>query len=342
MEKSKSVSIQTGWKPLYFSLFENKRLVSCAACFIKTHSQGEYVFDHAWANAYSKLGLNYYPKLLIASPFTPVSGLRILLDPDSDSNNKNLIIKEIIYYCKENNISSLHINFFDKKELNYFNKHDFLIRVGEQFHFKNNNYNSFEEFLSSLSYKKRKSIIKERKSIKENQNLRIEVIDGKNIDKVVCMKMYQFYISTIKKKWSYNYLTEDFFLEIPKYLDGNAVIILASENNKVIAGALNFLSNNTLYGRYWGAEKEIQNLHFEVCFYQAIDFAIKNKLSKVEAGAQGLHKVKRGYLPYKTYSAHMLFNERLSLAVKNFLAEERKIVEEEIKAIQKELSPFKT
>ena len=159
----------------------------------------------------------------------------------------------------------------------YFNKHDFLIRVGEQFHFKNNNYNSFEEFLSSLSYKKRKSIIKERKSIKENQNLRIEVIDGKNIDKVVCMKMYQFYISTIKKKWSYNYLTEDFFLEIPKYLDGNAVIILASENNKVIAGALNFLSNNTLYGRYWGAEKEIQNLHFEVCFYQAIDFAIKNK-----------------------------------------------------------------
>ena len=340
LEESNSISKETGWKPIYFGLFENNQLLVCCACFIKTHSQGEYVFDHSWANAYSSLGLRYYPKVLIASPFSPVSGIRILVNPSSNLENKDILIKEIIKYCKENNFSGLHVNFFDKKELLFFKNHNFLIRLGEQFHFINQNYISFDDFLRSLSYKKRKSIINERKSIVD-KDIKIKVFENETIDKSICKKMYQFYLSTIEKKWSYNYLTEDFFFMLPNYLKENVVIIAALENGEIIAAALNFISRNTLYGRYWGAEKHIPNLHFEVCFYKAIEYAISKKLKRVEAGAQGLHKVKRGYLPIYTYSAHMLFDKRLSVAVANFLEEEGKLVDKDINLIKEKLSPYK-
>lgn len=340
LEKSGSVGKEKGWQPVYFGLYKNNILIACCASFIKYHSQGEYVFDHSWANAYSSLGLSYYPKLLIASPFSPVTGLRILINPESDDTSKAHLLKKIIQFCKDKKLSSLHINFFDRKELAFLKKNNFLLRYGEQFHFLNDGYSSFEDFLNSLSYKKRKSIIKERRKAKEN-NIKIQILEGERVNKKICKKMYQFYISTIKKKWSYNYLTEDFFLDLASSLKENIILIIASDNNRIIAGALNFLSGDTLYGRYWGSEVNVPYLHFEVCFYQAIEYAIKKRLKKVEAGAQGLHKVKRGYLPIKTYSAHMIFDKRLSSAIKNFLQEEEKVINKEIDLIKEEMSPFK-
>ena len=340
LEDSNSININNGWKPTYFCLKINSKILAIVPSFIKNHSQGEFVFDHAWAQAYQSLGLNYYPKLLIASPFSPVTGNRVLMN-----SNGNEIIKEKLFdyikgFCIENAISSIHVNFFDQNELDFFENQNFLIRYGEQFHFVNKGYASFEDFLNTLSYKNRKKIIKERSSIKE-QNINIEIIKKDNISKNLCEKMYQFYISTIEKKWSYNYLSKEFFIKLPQYLNNESILILAKNNKDIIAGALNFLSKNILYGRYWGSNVNIKNLHFEVCYYQAIEIAIKNKYRKVEAGAQGAHKIKRGYLPKLTYSAHYIFNSKLRYAIHNFLDKEKKIVLKNIDYINKNYSPYK-
>ena len=340
LEDSNSIGGNTGWQPVYFCLEVNDKITAIVPSFIKYHSQGEFVFDHSWAQAYQSLGLNYYPKLLIASPFSPVTGKRILVTQNINALIKKKIFDFIKDFCKEKKISSIHINFFEEYELDFLKNEGFLIRYGEQFHFTNDNYNTFEDFLNKLSYKTRKSINKERQSIKQ-QGIDIEIIKNGEFDESLSEIMYQFYISTIKKKWSYNYLSKDFFIKLPHYLKEESILILAKKNKNIIAGALNFISNNILYGRYWGSNADVKNLHFEVCYYQAMELAIKNKLMKVEAGAQGAHKIKRGYLPKITYSAHYIFNEKLKLAIKNFLAEERRIVLDDINHIVDNYSPFK-
>ena len=340
LEDSNSIGGNTGWQPVYFCLEVNDKITAIVPSFIKYHSQGEFVFDHSWAQAYQSLGLNYYPKLLIASPFSPVTGKRILVTQNINALIKKKIFDFIKDFCKEKKISSIHINFFEEYELDFLKNEGFLIRYGEQFHFTNDNYNTFEDFLNKLSYKTRKSINKERQSIKQ-QGIDIEIIKNGEFDESLSEIMYQFYISTIKKKWSYNYLSKDFFIKLPHYLKEESILILAKKNKNIIAGALNFISNNILYGRYWGSNADVKNLHFEVCYYQAMELAIKNKLMKVEAGAQGAHKIKRGYLPKITYSAHYIFNEKLKLAIKNFLAEERRIVLDDINHIIDNYSPFK-
>ena len=340
LEDSNSIGGNTGWQPVYFCLKVNDKITAIVPSFIKYHSQGEFVFDHSWAQAYQSLGLNYYPKLLIASPFSPVTGKRILVTQNINTLIKKKLFDFIKDFCKEKKISSIHINFFEEYELDFLKNEGFLIRYGEQFHFINNNYNTFEDFLNKLSYKIRKSINKERQSIK-HQGIDIEIIKNEEFNETLSQIMYQFYISTIKKKWSYNYLSKDFFIKLPDYLKKESILILAKKNKNIIAGALNFISNNILYGRYWGSNANIKNLHFEVCYYQAMELAIKNKYIKVEAGAQGAHKIKRGYLPKITYSAHYIFNEKLKLAIKNFLMEERKIVLNDINHINDNYSPFK-
>ena len=340
LEDSNSIGGNTGWQPIYFCLKVNDKITAIVPSFIKYHSQGEFVFDHSWAQAYQSLGLNYYPKLLIASPFSPVTGKRILVTQNINALIKKKLFDFIKDFCKEKKISSIHINFFEEHELDFLKNEGFLIRYGEQFHFINNNYNTFEDFLNKLSYKIRKSINKERQSIK-HQGIDIEIIKNEEFNENLSQIMYQFYISTIKKKWSYNYLSKDFFIKLPQYLKKESILILAKKNKNIIAGALNFISNNILYGRYWGSNTDIKNLHFEVCYYQAMELAIKNKYIKVEAGAQGAHKIKRGYLPKITYSAHYIFNEKLKLAIKNFLEEERKIVLNDINHINDNYSPFK-
>ena len=340
LEDSNSVGGNTGWQPIYFCLKVDDKITAVVPSFIKYHSQGEFVFDHSWAQAYQSLGLNYYPKLLIASPFSPVTGKRILVTQNINALIKKKLFDFIKDFCKEKKISSIHINFFEEHELDFLKNEGFLIRYGEQFHFINDNYNTFEDFLNKLSYKIRKSINKERQSIK-HQGIDIEIIKNEDFDENLSQIMYQFYISTIKKKWSYNYLSKDFFIKLPQYLKKESILILAKKNKNIIAGALNFISNDILYGRYWGSNADIKNLHFEVCYYQAMELAIKNKYIKVEAGAQGAHKIKRGYLPKITYSAHYIFNEKLKLAIKNFLAEERRIVLNDINHINDNYSPFK-
>ncbi len=341
LEQSNSVCVDKGWSPIYFGVIKKSTLIAVIPSFIKSHSQGEFVFDHAWAQAYNNLGLQYYPKLLVASPFTPVSGLRILINPNEES--KELKIKLIDYiknYCVKKNISSIHINFFDTSELDTFKRLGFTIRYGEQFHFTNQNYKNFNDFLDRLNYKSRKKIIKERKSL-INKDICIDIISKKDINKKICEYMYEFYMSTIQKKWSYNYLSKDFFLNIPKYLSKNTIIITAKYKKDIIAGALNFISNNKLYGRYWGCFVEIPNLHFEVCYYKAIEIAIKNKYYTVEAGAQGAHKIKRGYLPKITYSAHFIFNKSLKNAINNFVKEEKNTILNEVNYINENYSPYK-
>lgn len=340
LEDSNSIGGNTGWQPIYFCLKVNDKITAVVPSFIKYHSQGEFVFDHSWAQAYRSLGLNYYPKLLIASPFSPVTGKRILVTQNINALIKKKLFDFIKEFCKEKKISSIHINFFEEHELDFLKNEGFLIRYGEQFHFTNKNYNTFEDFLNKLSYKIRKSINKERQSIK-HQGIDIEIIKNEKFNKNLSEIMYQFYISTIKKKWSYNYLSKDFFIKLPQYLKKESILILAKKNKNIIAGALNFISNDILYGRYWGCNSDIKNLHFEVCYYQAMEYAIKNKYKKVEAGAQGAHKIKRGYLPKITYSAHYIFNEKLKLAIKNFLEEERRIVLNDINHIHDNYSPFK-
>ncbi|GIR46722.1 MAG: hypothetical protein CM15mP56_2980 [Alphaproteobacteria bacterium] len=340
LEDSNSIGGNTGWQPIYFCLKVDDKISAVVPSFIKYHSQGEFVFDHSWAQAYQSLGLNYYPKLLIASPFSPVTGKRILVTQNINALIKKKLFDFIKDFCKEKKISSIHINFFEEHELDFLKNEGFLIRYGEQFHFTNNNYNTFEDFLNKLSYKIRKSINKERQSIK-HQGIDIEIIKNEEFNENLSQIMYQFYISTIKKKWSYNYLSKDFFIKLPHYLKKESILILAKKNKNIIAGALNFISNNILYGRYWGCSSDIKNLHFEVCYYQAMELAIKNKYIKVEAGAQGAHKIKRGYLPKITYSAHYIFNEKLKLAIKNFLEEERRIVLNDINHINDNYSPFK-
>ena len=341
LEDSHSIGGNTGWEPIYFSLKINNKVTAIVPSFIKYHSQGEFVFDHSWAQAYQSLGINYYPKLLIASPFSPVTGKRILVKPNTNDTIKKKLFNFIKNFCKEKQISSIHVNFIEEHELDFLRNEGFLIRYGEQFHFINNNYNTFEDFLNKLSYKIRKSINKERQSIK-HQGIDIEIIKNGEFNESLSQIMYQFYISTIKKKWSYNYLSKDFFIKLPDYLKKESILILAKKNKNIIAGALNFISNNILYGRYWGSNADIKNLHFEVCYYQAMELAIKNKYIKVEAGAQGAHKIKRGYLPKITYSAHYIFNEKLKLAIKNFLEEERKVVLNDVHYINDNYSPFKT
>ena len=340
LEDSNSINISTGWKPIYFCIKINAKIIAVVPSFIKSHSQGEFVFDHSWAQAYQSLGLNYYPKLLIASPFSPVTGNRVLMNSNGNEMIKEKLFDYIKDFCVKNTISSIHVNFFDQTELDFFKNQNFLIRYGEQFHFENKGYTSFEDFLNTLSYKNRKKIIKERSSIKE-QNINIEIIKKEKLSKNLCEKMYQFYISTIKKKWSYNYLSKEFFIKLPQYLNNESILILAKNNKDILAGALNFHSKNILYGRYWGSSCNIKNLHFEICYYQAMEIAIKNKYQKVEAGAQGAHKIKRGYLPKLTYSAHYIFNNKLREAIKNFLDEEKKVVLKDIDYINKNYSPYK-
>ena len=341
LEDSNSIGGNTGWQPIYFCLKVDDKITAVVPSFIKYHSQGEFVFDHSWAQAYQSLGLNYYPKLLIASPFSPVTGKRILVASNTNDLLKKKLFNFIKDFCKDKKISSIHINFFEEHELDFLKNEGFLIRYGEQFHFINDNYNTFEDYLKKLSYKIRKNINKERQSIK-HQGIDIEIIKDKEFNENVSQIMYQFYISTIKKKWSYNYLSKDFFIKLPQYLNKESILILAKKNKNIVAGALNFISNNILYGRYWGSNTEIKNLHFEVCYYQAMELAIKNKYMKVEAGAQGAHKIKRGYLPKITYSAHYVFNDKLKLAIKNFLEEERKVVLNDVHYINDNYSPFKT
>ena len=338
LENSKSVSNKTGWKPHHYIEKNNKNeIIALCPLYIKNHSFGEYIFDHSWAEAYYRNGQNYYPKLQSAIPFTPVTGNRIILNPKikNKKNKKKLIINNIIKEAVNLNVSSLHFNFVPKPDSDL----TLMIRQGIQFHWKNKNYKSFDDFLNSLSARKRKAIKKERRCVVEN-NLEIRLLTGELIKKEHMDFFYDCYLDTTGKKWGSTYLTKNFFLELLNNFNDKILLIVTYQKNKMVASAINFISQTHLYGRLWGSKCNIPFLHFEICYYQAIEYAIKNKLKIVEAGAQGEHKLQRGYLPTNTWSLHWIKERRFSDAIKKYLEKESHFIN-----IQKEnmeqINPFK-
>ena len=340
LEKSNSVNGDSGWYTSFFvAKDKDDKIIGCTPAYLKNNSSGEYVFDYSWAEAYQRVGRSYYPKLQISIPFTPVSTPKLLTKDQNDIDTKVFMLQAIEDFCSEHAISSAHLTFLNEKELNTLQNKKWLIRTDQQFHWFNDNYNDFNDFLSDLSSRKRKNIKKERDEANKN-GLVIEMLNHKEIQEFHWDEFYKFYIDTSMRKWGQPYLNRDFFSLIGQTLSENILLIMVKNNNKYIAGALNFIGGDTIYGRNWGCIEDHKNLHFEVCYYRAIDFAINNKLKKVEAGAQGAHKISRGYQPSKTYSAHWIKDVDFFEAISNYLKDERVYIQENIEKLN-EYIPFK-
>ena len=340
LEKSNSVNGDSGWYTSFFvAKDKDDKIIGCTPAYLKNNSSGEYVFDYSWAEAYQSVGRSYYPKLQISIPFTPVSTPKLLTKDQNDIDTKVFMLQAIEDFCSEHAISSAHLTFLNEKELNTLQNKKWLIRTDQQFHWFNDNYNDFNDFLSDLSSRKRKNIKKERDEANKN-GLVIEALNHKEIQEFHWDEFYKFYIDTSMRKWGQPYLNRDFFSLIGQTLSENILLIMVKNNNKYIAGALNFIGGDTIYGRNWGCIEDHKNLHFEVCYYRAIDFAINNKLKKVEAGAQGAHKISRGYQPSKTFSAHWIKDIDFFEAISNYLKDERVYIQENIEKLN-EYIPFK-
>ena len=342
LEMSESVTAKTGWNPQHIIIKNNTgNIIGASPNYLKMHSYGEYIFDHAWANAFENAGGQYYPKLLSAIPFTPATGPRVLIDPKSPDNDKifELIINMFEIIVQNNNLSSAHLNFITDKLNKKLKNEKWIKRKGLQFHWHNRDYNSFDDFLSKLKSSKRKAIRKERRSILNN-NLIIQKVTGNELNSEMWDSFYDFYLNTINKKWGGAYLTKSFFYLINKTMKNKIFLIIARQNNKIVAGALNFIGSNTLYGRNWGSIVDIPFLHFELCYYQAMEYAIDNNIKTVEAGAQGHHKIQRGYIAQSTYSRHLIQNESFAKAIRNFVQLEEKEIDRQIQLINEQGSPY--
>ena len=340
LEKSNSATLKTGWQAHHYIEESNGEILVICPLYIKSHSFGEYIFDHSWADAYHRYGLNYYPKLQSAIPFTPVTGDRIVINKKV-KNKKGKIQKSllnIIEEAKKINVSSLHFNFIKNPDEWNENK-EIMIRSGIQFHWHNHNYKSFDEFLETLSSRKRKLIKKERQCLKNN-NLTVKLLSNDLIKEEHINFFYECYIDTTGRKWGSTYLTKSFFMELFYNFRHKILLIIAFHEDKMVASAINFISKTHLYGRLWGAKYEVPFLHFELCYYQAIDYAIAHKIKIVEAGAQGEHKLQRGYVPTKTWSSHWIKDKEFSRAIEGFLDKEVKIIDNEKKNLEV-LTPYK-
>ena len=342
LETSNSVSTKTGWTPKHI-LVKNaaNNLIGASPNYLKMHSYGEYIFDHAWANAFENAGGQYYPKLISAIPFTPATGPRILVEENHPDNDEifALIIDTFEAIVQKNNLSSAHINFITDDFNIKLNKDNWIQRKGIQFHWYNKNYKDFDDFLSTLKSSKRKAIKKERRSINQH-NLTIQKITGDDLDVEMWNSFYEFYLTTVDKKWGGAYLNREFFHLINSKMKDKILLIIAKQNDKIIAGALNFIGQNTLYGRNWGAIVDIPFLHFELCYYQAIEYAINHKIGKVEAGAQGNHKIQRGYLASPIYSRHFIQNKSFSEAIRKFVQLEEKEIDRQIEFVNQHNTPY--
>lgn len=328
--KSGSVKTETGWTP---AIIENTN--GLLLSFIKTHSYGEYIFDWGWAEAFAKHGIPYYPKLTSMIPFTPVTTQHFLMKTFNEDQACTLL-KAHDEYFQENNFSSSHFLFLTNDEISVFQKNDYLIRESIQYHFFNTGYKNFEDFLSSLKSKKAKHIRLER----SHDNLSIKRYTGSELTEAHAERMYQFYISTIVNKNSFDYLNEEFFKLLFKNLSKNILYVEASHNDVPVAASLFFYDHERLYGRYWGLNTYVPNLHFELCYYQGIDFCIEKNLSVFEAGAQGEHKIARGFRPIRTFSAHKIKHPAFHNAIADFIQTEKIHVAHSIAQLSEHL-PFK-
>jgi hypothetical protein len=340
-EASGSAVPQQGWAGRHLSLVdETGRVLGVMPVWLKGHSQGEYVFDHSWADAYQRAGGRYYPKLLSAVPFTPVTGPRFLAHPDADAATvRQALLQGAIALTEQLDVSSLHVNFPTQDDWNAMGEAGLLLRQDMQFVWRNDGYATFEDFLAALSANRRKTIRRERREAQAGLDIR--VLTGSDIREAHWDAFFAFYMDTGARKWGRPYLTRDFFSRLGATMADRIALVMAFRGDQAIAGALNLIGRDALYGRQWGALEEVPFLHFELCYYQAIDFAISRGLSRVEAGAQGQHKIARGYLPSPVYSAHFIADPALRAPVARYLDGERPAVAAEIDAISAELSPFR-
>ncbi|WP_108259585.1 GNAT family N-acetyltransferase [Mangrovicoccus ximenensis] len=332
LEDSRSVGGRSGWQPRYLVVRHGTETVACAPLYAKGHSQGEYIFDHNWAHAYEQAGGRYYPKLQIAVPFTPATGRRFLTKPGWERAGTEALIQGAVQVAESHGLSSVHATFCTGTEAARGSNMGLMHRVTQQFHWLNDGYADFDGFLASLSSRKRKNIRKERATA-QGFGGEILRLTGEQIEPHHWDAVWAFYQDTGSRKWGTPYLTRDFFAQAHAHLRGDVMLVLAMRNGRPVAGALNFLGRESLFGRYWGAIEHHPCLHFEACYYQAIDHAIETGLKRVEAGAQGEHKLARGYLPAATHSLHWVANESFAHAIGEYLEAERAAVDEEIEIL---------
>ncbi|HEU4804406.1 MAG TPA: GNAT family N-acetyltransferase [Nitrobacter sp.] len=340
LEASNSACARTGWKPRHLIARLDGAVVGVVPCYLKSHSQGEYVFDHGWAQAYESAGGRYYPKLLASVPFTPAAGPRLLIRPGDDVGSvADALAGGLVGLCDATQASSVHVTFARQEEWTFLAGNGFLQRTDQQFHWRNEDYSSFEDFLASLASRHRKAIRRERRDALAN-GITVHVLTGSEITEEAWDAFFQFYMETGSRKWGRPYLTRSFYSLIGESMSRDIALIMARRDGRWIAGAINFIGSDTLFGRHWGAIEHHPFLHFEVCYYQAIDFAIRHRLKTVEAGAQGEHKIARGYLPHTTYSAHYIADPALRRAVGDYLKRERHYVAEAARELT-EAGPFR-
>ena len=340
-EASGSATPPQGWAPRHLALRdEDDAVLGVMPLYLKGHSQGEYVFDHSWADAYERAGGRYYPKLLGAVPFTPATGPRFLNHPDADrATVRQALIQGAVTLTERLGVSSLHVNFPTETDWRAMTDAGLLPRRDMQFIWRNDGYQSFDDFLAALSSNRRKTIRRERRDAQAGLDIR--VLTGADLNADAWDAFFAFYMDTGSRKWGRPYLTRDFFTRVGQTMADRIALVMAFRDGTPIAGALNFIGRDALYGRQWGTLEDVPFLHFELCYYQAIDFAISRGLSRVEAGAQGEHKIARGYLPSPVYSSHFIVDPALRNPVADYLRREGPAVEAEIVALTEDQSPFR-
>lgn len=332
LEQSRSVGQGTGWEPHHLVASSDGETVAVAPMYLKSHSQGEYIFDHNWADAWERAGGRYYPKLQIAVPFTPVTGRRLLTRPGHEITGRAALLQAAVRIAEQNGLSSAHLTFCQPNEAAAGADMGLLHRVTQQFHWLNRNYATYDDFLADLSSRKRKALRKERDRAQSFGGT-IRRLTGTDILPAHWDAFWRFYQDTGSRKWGRPYLTRSFFDRIGQSMPDDIMLVLAERNGRPIAGALNFIGRDCLYGRYWGCVEDHPFLHFELCYHQAIEHAIAAGLGRVEAGAQGEHKLARGYLPNETHSLHWIADAGFRNAVARFLDAERKAMGEEIEVL---------
>jgi uncharacterized protein len=327
LELSESVRPRVGWQPMHLLATDrHDNLLGVVPCYVKSHSRGEYVFDHGWAEAFERAGGSYYPKLQVAVPFTPASGRRLLTRPGAQAEAVRAALADaLVEICRQSHASSIHVTFPTEPEWQLLGERGYLKRTQQQFHWENAGYQDFDAFLAVLSSRKRKTIRREREEALACA-ISVHWLTGSDLTEGVWDAFFDFYMETGSRKWGRPYLTRSFYSLIGEKMRDRILLVMAKRQNRWIAGAINFIGADTLFGRHWGAIEHHPFLHFELCYYQAIQYAIENKLARVEAGAQGEHKISRGYLPITTYSAHYIVDPALRRAVDDFLKRERAYV----------------
>ncbi|WP_223861363.1 GNAT family N-acetyltransferase [Geminicoccus harenae] len=325
MEQSGSAATDTGWQPLAAVVEDGDTLLAAAPVYAKSHSWGEYVFDHGWADAFERAGGSYYPKLQVTVPFTPVPGSRL---PAASAEARDLLVRGLDDMLQATGLSSLHVTFCSEAEWTALGQAGFLQRLGLQYHLSNPGYRDFQDFLGTLRSSKRKMIRKEREAV-ASSGLVIETLTGAELGETVLDDFWPFYLATVEKRWGNAYLTRDLFRRLGRTMADRVVLMRARDGRRTVAVALNLVGQDALYGRIWGSLEEYRFLHFELCYYRAIEWAIAQGLPRVEAGAQGVHKVQRGYAPVLTYSAHRITHPGLRDAIARFLARERRAIQAE-------------